>query len=136
MENFFYFLAIGAIIVFLILRFDKKQRRKVKKVLKETKNVQPLFLLKSTEEKLSVLNSILYGHVTRAVNGVNRINLDESARQMLSAQLGNLIQDYNCGKITLKAYHSELKGLLYTAHELTDMGFERLSISKQAAIGY
>jgi hypothetical protein len=136
MENFFYFLVIGGTIVFLILWFDKQQRRKVKKVLKETKNVQPLFLLKSTEEKLSMLNAILYGHPSREVHVANPINLTESARQMLSAQLGSCIQDYNGGKITLKAYHNALKGLLYTAHELTNMTFERLPMSNQAAVSY
>ena len=43
MEFLFFFSLAGVIIVSLILKFDKKQAVKVKAVLKESRNVPPLF---------------------------------------------------------------------------------------------
>ena len=59
MDIFLFFLAGGLAIVILILRFDKKQTNKITTVLKETRGIPPLFMLKSTEQKISVLKSAL-----------------------------------------------------------------------------
>jgi hypothetical protein len=125
MENFFYFLVAGSAIVFMILQFDLQQRRKIKKVLNDTKNVQPLFLLRSAEQKLSSLNSILYNKM--AVNAVFTTeypDINDAERQLISQQLGTLISDYNSGKITLQNYHTGLNGLLNNAYKANHMIME------------
>src|SRR5580698_3262769 len=59
MEFLFFFSLTGVIIVVLILKFDKKQTIKVNTVLKESRGVPPLLMLKSTEQKISVLKTAL-----------------------------------------------------------------------------
>jgi len=53
--NFFYFLIAGSAIVYLILRFDKQNRKKLNNVLLQAKDVQPLLLKKSAEYKLQAI---------------------------------------------------------------------------------
>ena len=59
MEFLFFFSLTGVIIITLILKFDKKQTIKVNSVLKESRSVPPLFMLKSTEQKISILKAAL-----------------------------------------------------------------------------
>jgi hypothetical protein len=122
MENFFYFLVGGVAILLLILQFDLQQRRKIKKVLKDTKNVQPLFLLRSAEQKLSSLNALLYNKMAVAEPFTAEYpTMGEGTRLLISAQLGALIRDYNGGKISLKIYHAELNVLLNKAYKVSEM---------------
>lgn len=102
MDYFYFFLIIGSVAVYLILKFDKLQRRKEDALLIQTKNVQPLFLVRSTEQKLSRLNEVLN-------NG--------AAGNQIGDQLKSLTADYNCGHISMQTYSNELNALLHRAGE-------------------
>ncbi|RYX99663.1 hypothetical protein EON78_03115 [bacterium] len=59
MDNFYLFLGVGAFLIYLILQFDKEQRRRLKRISKLSRNVEPLLLQQSVGKKLSVLQSAL-----------------------------------------------------------------------------
>jgi len=128
MEIILYFLIGGSAFIFLILQLDKQQRRRVNKILKDTKTVHPLFLLRATELKLRTLNTILYGNMPTGLNSVpsGRVNMDEGARQMIASQLSNLVSEYNMGKIPLKVYNNQLRQLLKMVDEIKGMRLERI----------
>jgi len=129
MEIFFCFLAIGIGLVLMILYFDKQQRRRINKILKDTRNVQPLFMLRSTEQKLSMLNTLLHGNTTNGINTA-RVNINESARELILSQLAQLVEDYDNGKITIKNYHNKLNELLITVNGVKEFRFEPISVVK------
>ena len=53
--TFFYFLVAGSAIVYLILKFDKQNRKKLNKVLTQAQDVQPMYMKKAAEYKLQTL---------------------------------------------------------------------------------
>lgn len=106
----------------LILQFDRKQSQRINKILRETKNVQPLFLMRSAEEKLRSLNIQLYGS-TDIKNG--RVYINEGARQLVTSQLTGVVNDYNTGKIQLKEYNAKLAEISATLNEVRGMSFEQ-----------
>jgi len=53
--TFFYFLVAGSAIVYLILKFDKQNRKKLNKVLTQAQDVQPMYMKKAAENKLQTL---------------------------------------------------------------------------------
>lgn len=118
MDIFLFFLAGGLAIVILILRFDKKQTNKITTVLKETRGIPPLFMLKSTEQKISVLKSALrYDDVpinmaTAASMANIYNNQTENNRQSKVTQLKVLSSRYNNGQISLETYNVKLDELL------------------------
>ncbi|MBK0378292.1 hypothetical protein [Mucilaginibacter segetis] len=94
--NCIYFIVIGAVIVYLILKFDKNQRKKLNKILEQTADVQPLFLAKDLSNKLHIVKS----------------NLDSESRLLISKQLDELVADYDKGQISLPDYCNRLNRLL------------------------
>jgi hypothetical protein len=54
---FFSFLVVGSVIVYLILKFDKLQRRKMRVIINGIKDVQPLFVQRASVQKLIILKS-------------------------------------------------------------------------------
>jgi len=119
MEIIVCFLGAGLIIAFMMLVFDMQQSRRLGKVLKENEGVQPLFLLRSAEHKLSVLNAMLYSKR-------KHVQMDEGAWQFLSSQLSILIDEHKTGKITLKTYHFKLNELVNSACHAEVMNFEHV----------
>ena len=97
MSFFYFFLIIGSVAVYLILRFDKQQRRKQRALLKQTNDVQPLLLMQSLGQKLNRLNEVL---------------VQNSAKSEIGDQLKKLTADYNCGRINMQAYNNQLNELL------------------------
>jgi len=125
MDVFFYFLVIGLVIVVMILQFDKQQRRRVSKLNREVSGVQPLFLLKSAEQKLASIKTMLYGDLTS--NGLSgRLNMNEAARQYIASQLDEVVNSYKSGQINLNDYQQKLNGLQKMVHEIKDMRFEQI----------
>ncbi|MFI5139684.1 MAG: hypothetical protein ACHQIM_17820 [Sphingobacteriales bacterium] len=118
MELLFFFSLAGVVIVILILQFDKKQTIKVNTVLKETRSVPPLFLLKSTEQKISVLKAALrYDDVPQNMAAAASManiynNQNENNRQSKVQELKLLSAKYNNGQISLEAYNVKLDELL------------------------
>jgi hypothetical protein len=128
MESVIYLLVIAPAVMFLILKFDKKQSQKMNKVLRETKNIQPLFLLRSAENKLIALNTKLYGSMAIQANGAfsGQIEMNEGARQVLTSQLSQLINDYNNGQISLITYNDKLGQLIENINHVRLMNFEQI----------
>jgi len=115
--------------LFLILKFDTKQNRRIKKVLKDTRTMEPLFLMRATEQKLKELNTQLYGNIALIANGTHsgRININEGVRQMLTTQLNKVIGDYNSGALTLKDYNAKLSEMIKTVNEVKYLNFEQIA---------
>ena len=97
MSFFYFFLIIGSVVVYLILRFDKLQRRKQQTLLKQTSDVEPLLLMQSLRQKLNRLNEVITQH---------------SAQNEIGDQLKKISTDYNCGRISMQAYNNQLNELL------------------------
>jgi hypothetical protein len=118
MEFLFFFSLAAIIIVSLILRFDKKQTMKVKSVLKESRNVPPLFMLKSTEQKITILKAALrFDDVPQNMAGAAVVNAAynskaETNRLSKVQELKLLSSKYNNGLISIEAYNTKLDELL------------------------
>ncbi len=118
MEFLFFFSVTGVIIVILILKFDKKQTVKVNTVLKETRGVPPLFMLKSTEQKINVLKEVLrYDDVPQNMAAAASManiynNQNENNRLSKVQELKVLSSKYNNGQISLDTYNVKLDELL------------------------
>lgn len=128
METIIYFLAFSVVTMGLILQFDKKQSIRLNKILKETRDVQPLFLMRSAEEKLRNLNVNLYGNVTAGadVQG-RRVYINESIRQLASARLTETVNSYHSGEIQLKEYNTRLNEITTMVNAAREMNFEQIS---------
>ena len=127
MEFMFYFLGFSVLTMGLILQFDRKQTQKINKILRETKNVQPLFLMRSAEGKLRNLNIQLHGNSMVVGSDVQsgRVYMNEGARQLMAAQLTDLVNGYNSGHIQLKEYHIKLTEISALLNEVKGMSFEQ-----------
>ncbi len=118
MDLFFFFLFGSVTLVILILQFDKKQTVKVNTVLKETGSVPPLFLLKSTELKISTLKAALrYDDIPQNMAAVASMvniynNNNESNRQNKVQELKLLSAKYNNGQMSLETFSIKLDSLL------------------------
>jgi len=128
MESILLLLILAPTALILIFKFDSKQNRKVKKVLKDTNNIQPLFLLRAVENKLNELNTKLYGNIALLANGAHsgRENINEGVRQMLTEQLSKVVSDYNNGQLSLKDYNTKLGELLQAVNEVKHLNFEHI----------
>ncbi len=118
MDILFFFSVAGAAIIILILKFDKKQAVKINAVLKESRSIPPLFLLKSTERKISLLKAALrYDDVPQNLSAAGTMadiyaNQNESHRQSKVQELKLLSSKYNDGQLTIEAYNAKLDELL------------------------
>jgi len=118
MDVFFFFLIAGVTIIVMILKFDKKQTVKVNAVLRESRSIPPMFLLKSTEQKINTLKSVLrYDDVAQNMASAASManiynNQNENTRQSKVQELKILSARYNNGQISLDAYNARLDELL------------------------
>lgn len=118
MEFLFFFSLAGVIIVTLILKFDKKQTIKVNAVLKESRSVPPLFMLKSTEQKISLLKTALRfddvpQNMAGAASMTNIYNSQSESKRLSKVQELKLLSSrYNNGQISIEAYNEKLDELL------------------------
>jgi hypothetical protein len=95
--TFFYFLVAGSAIVYLILKFDKQNRRKLNKVLAQAQDVQPMYMKKAAEYKLHTLKMAC--------------NEKATVQNSIEKQLDELVADYDKGHITLPDYCNRLRRL-------------------------
>ena len=127
MEFLVYFTGGSIAIIVMILKFEKKQITKVNTVLKESRSVPPLFLLKSTEQKINTIKSALrydsapinMAHASTMANIYN--NQRENVRQTKMLEFKRLSAKYNNGSMSLEAYNVQLDELLeqiYNSSEL------------------
>src|SRR3569833_165797 len=115
MDVFFFFLIAGVTIIVMILKFDKKQTVKVNAVLRESRSIPPMFLLKSTEQKIASLKSALrYDDVPVNMAAASTManlynNKNESLRLSKVQELKVLSARYNNGHISIEAYNLKLE---------------------------
>jgi len=125
----FCFLVIGIVAASLLL-IDDQQTSGLEKILRKARGIQPLFLMRSAEQKLQRLNTLLYGNITITDDGrtiaQGRININEGARQIIISQLNTLTNDYEHGRISLKEYHTGLNELLATINKVKVLNFEQI----------
>jgi hypothetical protein len=100
MDSFYFFVIIGSVVVFLILQFDKQQRSKVRKTLRQTNDVEPLLMMQSLGQKLDRMNKALG-------------NADANIEQ----QFHKSTADYKAGRISIDIFNKHLNELLYRAEE-------------------
>ncbi len=123
MDVFFFFLVAGVTLVVLILKFDKKQTVKVNAVLRESRSVPPMFMLKSTEQKIAALKAALrYDDVPQNMAAASTManiynNKNESLRLSKVQELKLLSSKYNNGQISIEAYNVKLDELLDMVHQ-------------------
>ncbi|AYL96393.1 hypothetical protein [Mucilaginibacter celer] len=108
MSYFYIFLIGGSVLVFLILQFDKQQRKRVNTLLKSTNDVQPLLMMQSMGQKLNEINTVLAANTYNAAMPAN-------IKQEIEVQLRQVTYDYNNGRITMQAYNNRLSDLLEKA---------------------
>jgi len=125
----FCFLVMGIVAGSLLLINDQ-QTSGLEKILRKARGIQPLFLMRSAEQKLQRLNTLLYGNITITDDGrtiaQGRININEGARQIIISQLNALTNDYERGRISLKEYHAGLNELLATINKVKVLNFEQI----------
>jgi hypothetical protein len=117
MDIFFFCAVVGAAIVILILKFDKKQTNKVNTLLKEAYSTPPLFQLKSTEQKITLLKTALrYDDMPQNMAGAGTMadiySPNESRRQTKVQELKLLSSKYNNGQISIDIYNRKLDELV------------------------
>ena len=128
METIIYFLAFSVVTMGLILQFDKKQSIRLNKILRETRDVQPLFLMRSAEEKLRNLNASLYGNMRAGSDAqVSRVYINESIRQLAATRLTETVNSYHAGEIQLKEYNIRLNEITAMVNAAREMNFEQIS---------
>jgi len=114
----FFFVVVGVVFLVLVLKFDKKQAVKINTVLKESRSVPPLFMLKSTEQKISVLKEALrYDSVPKNMSKAGTMDdiyntQNEDKRQSKVQELKMLSAKYNNGDMSIEAYNVKLDELL------------------------
>jgi len=113
---------VGAAIVILILKFDKQQTVKVNAVLKEAHSIPPLFLLKSTEQKIDTLKAALrYDDAPQNMTTAGTMkdiygSVSEARRHNKVQELKLLSSKYNNGQISIEVYNAKLDELLEQLH--------------------
>lgn len=110
MNYFYLFLGAGSFIVFMIIIYDIRNRKKVNDILRANKNVPPLFMLRSAELKIAAIRSALnipdYGDVAT-----------EQAKENLMQQLEKLVAGYKNRELPLTAYYAKLGSLLISVNK-------------------
>ncbi len=118
MDVLFFFTVVSVAIMLLILRFDKKQTIKIKTILKENRDIPPLFLLKLTEEKINSLKTALrYDDIPQNMATAGSMSNiygapNENRRQSKVQELKALSSKYNNGQISIESYNMKLDELL------------------------
>lgn len=96
LATFLFFLVIGSLIVYFILKYDKLQRTRMNAILAKTRDVKPLFMNKAMSNKLRLIKP--------------ELNLD--SRRDIAKQLDELVVAYEKGQVSLPEYCSKLNHLL------------------------
>jgi hypothetical protein len=113
MDFFYLFLVAGVVIIFIIVKYDKQNKKKVDDILRANKNVPPLFMLRSAELKVNAIRS--------ALNTQDLFDSEKTELQKtLSRQLDQLIASYANRQIALSAYYAKLGALLISVNEFKD----------------
>src|SRR5579862_1129765 len=99
------FLLAGCVLIYLITRYEKKNKNEVQDILRANKNVPPLFMIRSAELKVNAIKSALNNPATLALAG-------EADVAKMHKELNVLVNGYKDREITLAVYYSRLGALL------------------------
>jgi hypothetical protein len=105
MDYFYLFLIAGLGLVFVILQFDKQQRRRVDSLMKNANGVEPLLMKRCMDQKLNKINTELTANAFHSP-------IRSDVKQKVEANLQQITVDYNTGKIGLSVYNSKLGELV------------------------
>ena len=114
MEFILYFMVLGSGIMYFILKFDAHQNKRMRKLYKDNEQLKPLFLMKAADRKLKTLSTRLYGNDAPASYTCEECveKITSAPKQVVARQLGELVTEYNDGKITVQNYNSKLNEML------------------------
>ncbi len=118
MEIVLFFIVAGVAVLILLTKFEKKQTVKINTILRESRATPPLFMLKSTEQKIKSLKDMLrYDDVpqnmAKAGTMADIYSIDkEDTRQSKVKEFKALTAKYNNGELSIEAYNVELDELL------------------------
>ena len=118
MMDFNIYLIGGVIIVLAIIILNhQRQKNKMQIFLKNSGDMQPMFLQKAVEKKIKALSDILYdGAIKPLIPSTSSLN--NSPKQLLIKELEKLEKDYAGKKIALRTYDEQLFDLLEKANKL------------------
>jgi len=126
MYIFFSVLFGGFAFIVWMLESDKKEARKVNTVIKESKNASSMFMLKSTEQKVTKLKAALNNGTSKNKNKkismTNLNGIDKNIKQVKIQELLVLSSKYNSGQISLEDYNSKLDELLVQINRNGSLG--------------
>ncbi|RVT99790.1 hypothetical protein EOD41_15215 [Mucilaginibacter limnophilus] len=106
MDNLYLFVIAGVVIIILMIQYDSIQRKRLKKVLKQTNNVEPLFMMKSAGQQLNTLKA------TMAEYEKNLANIqDNGVLDKVKARLEETMHAYNEGRMPLQQYYDRLSNM-------------------------
>ena len=114
MEFIIYFLVLGSGILYFILKFDTHQNKRMRRLYKENEELKPLFLMKAADRKLKILSTRLYGNAAPTSYTCEECmqKITSAPKQAVARQLGELVTEYNNGKVTVQNYNSRLTEML------------------------
>jgi hypothetical protein len=105
------FLLAGFALIYLITRYEKKNKNEVEDILRANKNVPPLFMLRSAELKVNAIKAALNNPAMPALSGKDEVN-------RMRKELDTLMNGYKDREITLAVYYSKLGALLISVNDL------------------
>jgi hypothetical protein len=104
-------------IMYQIYRYEKKDTRiKSQDILRDNKNIPPLFMLRSSELKINAIRA--------ALKSPALFNVDEDDIIRMGCQLEELMNSYKNREIPLVVYYSRLGALLIEVNALRGITIE------------
>jgi hypothetical protein len=103
MDNFLIPACIAVAITIGILFFDIYQKKRLKKVLRQSSNTEPLLMQQSAGKKLNALQQAI---TQLAESG------DLTIHEKLNVRLQETVNAYHSGKLGLPEYTNRLEGML------------------------
>ena len=110
------FLIVGILVIYLIVKYEKQNNKKVEDILRANKNVPPLFMLRSAELKVNAIKS--------ALKSSSMSDACEDEVRKANFELEKLMANYKNRDITLAAYYSKLGALLIRVSDLKNVPSE------------
>lgn len=112
------FLLVGLMAAFAMLTYSRQNKRKVTAILRDNKNVPPLFMLRSAELKVNAIKAALNA------GGSMFDDYNHEARKTIALQLEELTESYKNRQIALTTYYAKLGALLINVYELKGIPVE------------
>ena len=115
---FYLFLLAGLTAAFALFSYNKQHKQKVATILRDNKNVPPLFMLRSAELKVNAIKAAIHA------GSLHYADVEDEAKKTIAMQLEGLIASYNSRQIALSTYYAKLGALLINVYELKGIPVE------------